>query len=122
MDDTATIDYAKSVVKKFCDDRDWEQYHNPKDIAIGMVTEASELLQIFRFKTPEQAREIVADPARRGDVCDELSDVFYCVLRFAQLNGIDLITALEGKIRKNEEKYQADLVRGRNKKYDEYRI
>ena len=120
MDDTATIDYAKSVVKKFCDDRDWEQYHNPKDIAIGMVTEASELLQIFRFKTPDQAREIVPDPARRGDVCDELSDVFYCVLRFAQLNGIDLITALEEKIRKNEEKYPAALVRGQNKKYDEY--
>jgi len=119
MDDTATMDFAKSVVREFCDERDWAQYHNPKDLAIGMVTEASELLQIFRFKTPEQAKAIVDDPSRRQEVCDELSDVFYCVLRFADMNGIDLITSLEEKIRKNAEKYPAEICRGKNDKYNE---
>ena len=55
-DSSRTIDEAKTIVKEFCEARNWDQFHNPKDLAIGMATEASELLQIFRFKTPEQCR------------------------------------------------------------------
>ena len=120
QDDARTIAEAKEIVRRFCEERDWDQYHNPKDLAVGMVTEGSELLEIFRFKTPEECRGLLSDPEKLEDVKDELSDVFYLVLRFAQMNGIDLFSALEDKIAKNDAKYPADKVRGCNRKYDEY--
>ena len=120
QDDARTIAEAKEIVRRFCEERDWDQYHNPKDLAVGMVTEGSELLEIFRFKTPEECRELLSDPKRLEEIRDELSDVFYFVLRFAQMNDIDLFSALEDKIAKNDAKYPADKVRGCNWKYDEY--
>ena len=120
QDDARTIAEAKEIVRRFCEERDWDQYHNPKDLAVGMVTEGSELLEIFRFKTPEECRELLSDPKRLEEIKDELSDVFYFVLRFAQMNDIDLFSALEDKIAKNDAKYPADKFRGCNRKYDEY--
>ena len=120
QDDARTIAEAKEIVRRFCEERDWDQYHNPKDLAVGMVTEGSELLEIFRFKTPEECRALLSDPKRLEEIRDELSDVFYFVLRFAQMNDIDLFSALEDKIAKNDAKYPADKVRGCNRKYDEY--
>ena len=108
QDDTRTIAEAKEIVKRFCEERDWDRFHNPKDLAVGMVTEGSELLEIFRFKTPEECGELLSDPERLKDVQDELSDVFYFVLRFAQMNGIDLYSSLERKIEKNGAKYPAE--------------
>ena len=120
QDDARTIAEAKEIVRRFCEERDWDQYHNPKDLAVGMVTEGSELLEIFRFKTPEECRELLSEPKRLEAISDELSDVFYFVLRLAQMNSIDLFSALEDKIAKNNAKYPADKVRGCNRKYDEY--
>lgn len=123
MDDSeATVDMMKDAVRRFCEERDWDAYHNPKDLAIGMATEASELLEIFRFKTPEQCRELMADPERSDHARQELSDVLYFVLRFAQMNGIDLYSELVRKIGLNAERYPADRSRGSNLKYDELRV
>ncbi|MBR6204888.1 MAG: nucleotide pyrophosphohydrolase [Candidatus Methanomethylophilaceae archaeon] len=120
MDDSvATVSSLKEEVRAFCEERDWDRYHNPKDLAIGMVTEASELLDIFRFKSLEECQGILSDPGRREHVEEEVADVLYFVLRFAQMNGIDLSCALESKIRKNAEKYPAGLSRGKNLKYTE---
>ena len=120
MDDsTATVDQLKNMVRSFCDERDWDQYHNPKDLAIGMVTESSELLDIFRFKSPEDIDGIMSDPVRSAHVKEELSDVLYFVLRFAQMNGIDLYSELLRKIAIDAEKDPAEKCRGRNLKYDE---
>ena len=116
QDDARTIAEAKEIVRRFCEERDWDQYHNPKDLAVGMVTEGSELLEIFRFKTPEECRELLSDPKRLEEIRDELSDVFYFVLRFAQMNGIDLGRALERKIAKNAKKYPVETSRGDNRK------
>lgn len=120
MDDTvARIDDAKELVKRFCEERDWDRFHNPKDLAIGISTEAGELLERFRFKTPEQCSELLSDPALSEGVREELADVFYFVLRFAQMNDIDLYSALEDKIAKNGEKYPVEKSRGNHRKYDE---
>ncbi|MDD2410848.1 MAG: nucleotide pyrophosphohydrolase [Candidatus Methanomethylophilaceae archaeon] len=118
-DFTATVDELKTVVRMFCEDREWDRFHNPKDLAIGITTEASELLDIFRFKDAAECREILEDEECREAVCDELADVLYFVLRFAQTNDIDLASALESKVYKNGKKYPADKSRGSNKKYDE---
>ncbi len=121
MDDkTASIHDAKELARAFCEARDWDQFHNPKDLAIGISTEASELLERFRFKTPDECTSILKDPRFSEGIREELADVFYFVLRFAQMNGIDLYSALDDKLRKNDEKYPAEKCRGSNRKYDEY--
>lgn len=121
MDDSeATVDQMKDVVRRFCEERDWDQFHNPKDLAIGMATEASELLEVFRFKSPSDVEVIMADPARSEHVRDELADVLYFVLRFAQMNGIDLYTELVRKVGVDGEKYPVERSRGSNLKYDEF--
>ena len=120
MDDsTATVSTLKDLVREFCEERDWDRYHNPKDLAIGMVTVSSELLDIFRFKSQEDIDAIMSDPARSAHVREELSDVIYFAMRFAQMNGIDVYTELVRKIGIDAEKYPVEKFRGRNLKYDE---
>lgn len=118
--DARTINDAMELVKEFCEERDWDQFHNPKDLAIGMATESAELLELFRFRTNEQCMEMMSDPSRSEDIKDELADVFYFVLRFAQMNGIDLYEALSQKIDKNRKRYPIDRSKGSNRKYDEF--
>lgn len=118
-DKEVTLEELKNMVKEFCEKRDWDQFHNPKELAIGISTEANELLQIFRFKTEEDMRKVMGSN-KRLEVEEELADVLYFVLRFAQMNKIDLSSAVFDKIDKNDKKYPAEKVRGCNKKYNEY--
>lgn len=120
-DSDTTLDGLKAIVRDFCEERDWDQFHDPKELAIGMATEAAELLEIFRFKTPDQCRAAVADPKRGKDIRDELADVLYFVLRFSQMNGIDLTRSLRDKVAEDAEKYPAERFRGRNEKAGELR-
>lgn len=113
------MDLEKQI-KNFCEVRDWTQFHNPKDLAIGISTEANELLDIFRFKSKEQIEEMMSNPETRGKISDELADTFFFLLRFAQMNDIDLVEALNRKLKKNNEKYPVEKVAGKNLKYNEY--
>ena len=119
MDNKITIDELKEMVKEFCEARDWNQFHNPKDLAIGISTEANELLQIFRFKSEEDMRHLMSSE-RKDEIEEELADVFYFVMRFAQMNNIDLSQAVKNKIDKNNKKYPVEKAKGCNKKYNEY--
>ena len=120
MKDTqVTIEELKNLVKDFCETRDWDQFHNPKELAIGISTEANELLQIFRFKSEEDMK-VLMNSEKKTEVEEELADVLYFVLRFAQMNNIDLSTAVKNKIEKNNKKYPLEKTKGCNKKYNEY--
>ena len=119
MDNKVTIGYLKDKVKKFCEDRDWDQYHNAKELAIGIVTEASELLEHFRFKSEKEIDELFDSEDKRRELSEELADIFYFVLRLAQKYDIDLTTSLDKKMDKNEKKYPIDKSKGSNKKYTE---
>lgn len=119
MDDGQSIQDLKNKVQAFCEERDWDQFHNPKDLAIGLITEASELLELFRFKNELEALEILNDPKSRVRVSEELSDVFFFLLRFARRFDFDLSSGLDQKMKKNAEKYPVELSRGKNKKYTE---
>jgi NTP pyrophosphatase (non-canonical NTP hydrolase) len=112
-----TIDELIVRVKEFCEARDWDQFHGPKDLAIGVITEASELLEHFRFQSDEQADAILNDPKQRENIEDELADVLFFLLRFSQRFDIDLSAALQRKIKKSELKYPVDKSRGKNTKY-----
>lgn len=120
LSNESSINELTALVQAFCEARDWDQYHNPKDLAIGISTEANELLDHFRFKSDADMKRIMTDSVKRAPIEEELADVLYFVLRFAQMNGIDLGQALENKVRIDGEKYPADIVRGRNEKYNEY--
>ncbi len=118
-DRSRTMEDAKELVKAFCEERDWDQFHNPKDLAIGISTEASELLQLFRFKDLSEVDSFLKDPKSSEKVREELADVFYFVVRFSQMTGMDLYSALQDKLVKNGEKYPVETSRGSNRKYND---
>lgn len=108
-----------SLVKTFCEERDWDQFHNPKDLAIGISTEAAELLDLFRFKNDQEVANKFTDPSQIQRVNEEIADVLFFVLRFAQMNRIDLEQSLKNKLEKNAKKYPIESSKGSNKKYNE---
>lgn len=116
-DQTTTIAELKEDLRAFCEARDWDQFHDPKELAIGLSTEAAELLEHFRFQSSEQMTALLADPKSRAAIADELADCFFFIMRFAQKNGIDLTESYFSKMKRNAEKYPVDKARGSNKKY-----
>jgi NTP pyrophosphatase (non-canonical NTP hydrolase) len=119
MDDKLTIGDLKEKVKEFCEARDWDQYHSPKDLAIGIVTEASELLEIFRFKSESESQKIIQDIKKKKAISEEIADVLYFLLRFSQMYNIDLSDELYKKIKINDKKYPIHKSKGKNVKYTE---
>ena len=117
MDDQASVAELKRKVQSFCEARNWDQFHNAKDLAIGILTEACELLEHFRFRSGKELSKLVANPSTRENIEDELADVLFFVLRFAQRFGIDLDEALIKKLEKNELRYPVGKARGSNQKY-----
>ena len=112
-----TLDKLKLTVQTFCEARDWDQFHGPKDLAIGVITEAAELLEHFRFQSNEQALALLNDPHIKEEIEDELADVLFFLLRFSQRFDVDLTTALLRKIEKSERKYPVEKAKGNNTKY-----
>jgi NTP pyrophosphatase (non-canonical NTP hydrolase) len=107
------------MVRKFSEERDWNQFHNAKDLAIGIVTEASELLETFRFKSEKEVADLFTNEASFKRVRDELADVFYFAFRLAQRYDVDISSSLEEKIEQNAMNYPIDKAKGSNKKYTE---
>lgn len=99
----------------FRDARDWKQFHNPKDLAISLSLEASEVLEHFQWKNKEEMEKyIISD---KEHIADELADVLYWVLLMSKDLNIDIFKALEKKIIKNEEKYPIEKAKGKHTKY-----
>ena len=115
MDSIAAL---TASVRSFCEARDWDQFHSPKELAIGLTTEAAELLANFRFLTTEQVGERLLDPKDRQAIEHEVGDALFFLLRFCQRCDIDPGAALMQKLVVNESKYPVDLARGSNLKYD----
>jgi dCTP diphosphatase len=103
---------------KFASERDWEQFHSPKNLAMALSVEAAELVEEFQWLTEEQSRNLDAD--RRARVRLELADVFIYLVRIADQLGVELLSAAEEKMTINEQRYPAARVRGDARKYTEY--
>lgn len=112
-----TIQGLTDKVRDFCEARDWDQYHGPKDLAIGVITEASELLEHFRFLSDEEAMSLLNNPQQKEEIEDELADVLFFLLRFSQRFDVDLERALQRKMEKSEKKYPVEKARGSNRKF-----
>jgi NTP pyrophosphatase (non-canonical NTP hydrolase) len=118
MDKSVTIQELKTIVKEFCDKRDWEQFHNPKDLATGITIESAELQELFLWKNKDELKDILKN--KKEDIEDEMSDILFYLLSFANSNNIDISDSLKRKIEKNNIKYPAEKVKGSSKKYTEY--
>lgn len=110
---------AIELVRRFCDQGDWRQFHKPKDLAIGIVTEGAELLDLFRFKNEVEVESLLKNKVSRDMVADEMADVQFFLLRMSEVTGIDLGGALRKKIRKNRSKYPIKRAKGSNLKYNQ---
>ena len=99
----------------FRDERDWQQFHNAKDLALSLSLEAAEVLELYQWQTGEAIAAVARD--RRTDLADELADVLYYTLLMAHDAGIDLEQALVEKLRKSAAKYPVEKAKGSNKKY-----
>ena len=112
MDDTTTVQDLKTVVENFVEERDWAQFHSPKNLSMALAVEASELMDLFKWKTVEEAQEEMKDKLLE-DATDELADIMIYSIAFANRNGIDIAKAVTSKTEKNKAKYPADKFKGR---------
>ena len=113
-----SIDELATRLRQFAAERDWEQFHSPKNISMALSVEVAEILEHFQWMTEQQSREL--DQDKQAEVSEELADAFIYLVRLADQLGVDLMAAAERKLKINEAKYPADRVRGSSKKYTEY--
>ena len=111
---------TKKIIKKileFRDARDWKQFHNPKDLAISLSLEASEVLEHFQWKSKEEIEKYIK--TNKNEIGEELADVFYWVLLLANDLNINIENAFELKMKKNAKKYPIKKAKGKHSKYTE---
>ncbi len=104
------------LIISFRDARDWKQFHNPKDVALSMVLEASELMEHFQWKTIHEVKTYIKK--NKKPIAEELADVLYWVLLMSHDLGIDVKDALIKKLSKNKKKYPVNKSKGKHLKYD----
>jgi NTP pyrophosphatase (non-canonical NTP hydrolase) len=108
----------KERLRIFVAERDWEQFHSPKNLSMALSVEASELVELFQWLTEQQSA--APDEKLRCRAAEELADVLWFLVRIADVLDIDLLEAAEAKFGKNAQKYPVERVRGQSRKYDEY--
>src|SRR4051812_40591750 len=113
-----TIEDLQKQLEEFARQRDWEQFHTPKNLAMALASEAGELVSIFQWLTPDESLNL--DDRQRENLTDELADVATYLFRLAAVANIDLVEAVAHKIVANERRYPADRVRGSARKYTEF--
>jgi dCTP diphosphatase len=112
-DEQTTVAELRLLVERFVQERDWKQFHTPKNLAMALAVEAAELMEHFQWLDAQESREVADDDAKRSAAGEELADVVCYALAMANELGLDLSTAMADKMRKNAEKYPADEYRGR---------
>ncbi len=113
-----SLDNLRARINTFVAERDWAQFHTPKNLAMAMIVEAAELVEQFQWDTPQESQQL--SPEKREAVAHELADTFVYLLRIAEVLKIDLIDATNRKIELNAQKYPVEKARGSNARYTEY--
>jgi dCTP diphosphatase len=113
------LEDLRSAIRSFIRERDWEQFHSPKNLAMALSVEASEIVEHFQWLTEEQSRNL--PPEKLAEVREEIGDVMIYLTELADKLGVDPAEAARSKLEINKQKYPAALVRGKSAKYSEYR-
>ena len=111
-DSTTTLADLRDLVRRFVEERDWRQFHSPKNLSMSLAIEAAELMEHFQWIDIAESRRVGDNPARLSAVCDEMADVLCYLLALANELEIDLATVIRDKMVKNAAKYPAALSRG----------
>ena len=111
------LESLRDELRKFAAERDWDQFHSPKNLAMALSAEAGELLEVFQWLTPEQSGSLA--PEKQAAVSAEIADVLLYVIRLSDKLGIDPLAAAREKLAENARKYPAEKARGNAKKYNE---
>jgi NTP pyrophosphatase (non-canonical NTP hydrolase) len=112
-DRDTTVAELRGEIAAFIRERDWEQFHDPKNLSMAIATEAAELMEHFRWIKNDPSRELVKDERARAEVAEELADILAFALSFANAAGIDITTAVRAKMAKNASKYPAEEYKGK---------
>ncbi|WP_410478853.1 nucleotide pyrophosphohydrolase [Pseudomonas sp. zfem005] len=108
-----------AALKQFADDRNWEQFHSPKNLAMALSGEVGELTEIFQWMTEEASRDAARNLDTVQAVREELADVLMYLVRLASVLDVDLNAAAQQKLQRNGEKYPVEKARDTSKKYDQ---
>ena len=117
--DERTFEQIEGNVREFCEKRDWDQFHDAKELSVALSTEVSELVELFPYKTGGEIEEVVAE--RREDFENEIADVLFLVARMTQIYDVDAEEVFDRKLEKTAENYPVEDAKGKNQKYTEYR-
>lgn len=112
-DASTTVIELRELVRRFVDERDWRQFHTPKNLAMSISIEAAELMEHFQWLTPEQSAAAASDPEKRHAVGEELADVVCYALALANVLDLDLADCVAKKMVRNAAKYPAGEFQGR---------
>ncbi len=112
-DDHATVANLRELVRQFVDERDWQQFHTPKNLSMALAIEAAELMEHFQWLTAEESQQAISDPKSLSDIGEELADVLCYGLALANTLGLDISTIMQAKMEKNRQKYPVKNFRGR---------
>ena len=115
-----TISALKDLVRRFSQERDWEQFHYPKDLGVALACEVGEVLEHFRYRTNDEVRASLERPEARRALAHELADCLWLLLRLADVCQVDLADSLQEKVALAALKYPADQCYGRPDKYTSY--
>ena len=109
------VEEITAKIKKFRDEREWMQFHDPKNMAVSIILEASELLEHFQWKTTEEVEKYARQ--NQAEIKDEIADIALYLFELADNLGISLIDSMKEKLKKNEMKYPVEKSRGKHTKY-----
>lgn len=112
-DEVATVAELKSIIEQFVAERDWAQFHSPKNLAMAIGVEAGELMDLFRWQSESQSIRAMKNGKSRRAATEELADVVICALSFANRTGIDIAQAVRNKVLTNAKKYPLHIYKGR---------
>ena len=119
IDKFTNLEVLKSALRRFRDDRNWRQFHKPKDLAMAVSIEAGELLERFLWKSEDEIKADLESPKERQKIDEEMADVFITAINFANALEIDITQAVLRKIEQNDIKYPVEKAKDSAKKYDE---
>ena len=118
MNDAETkLAEIKDRVLAFAKERDWEQFHLPKNLSMAIAAESAELMEHFLWQSPEQSRTDMEAEKLRAKVEEELADIIIFAIQFANVTEIDISAIIEAKMKRNAEKYPVEKAKGRSEKY-----
>lgn len=118
--DVINVRTMLELQRRFVREREWARFHTPKNLSMALAGESSELMEIFQWLTQAESKAVMKTPARAQAVRDEMADVFYYLLRLADVLGVDLERAYFEKMERNAAKYPVKHAKGNARKYHEF--